>query len=178
VEDFTMVRLSTVLITICAVAAFVIAASGPSLAFSTPQQISAPRPASAAVPVASLTAKAPDLIVILANPMNGKVVVRNVGSAASGPSDVTVECMAVAKAKSCAESRDMAPYENAAYPNKAWMAVPGLAPGAQWVHVLTFWGGLVWPSGTFKFVGEADAGHVIAETNEGNNTTSTSLVVP
>jgi hypothetical protein len=173
-----MARPSTVLIAICSAAAFVIAAHGPSLAFSSDQQMSAPRAGSAAVLVGTLTAKAPDLIVILPNPMNGKVVVRNVGSAASGPSDVTLECIAVAEAKSCAESPRMAPYENPAYPNKAWMAVPGLAPGAQWVHVLAFWNALVWPSGTFKFVGVADAGSAVAETNEGNNTASTSLVVP
>jgi hypothetical protein len=171
-------RSTAVLISICAVAAIGLATSPASLAFSGSQSMAGSSARTGIVSIGSLTAKAPDLIITLTNPMSGKIVVRNVGSATSGPSDLTIECTAVAKARSCAESSKMAPYENPAYPNKAWIAVPGLKPGKHWVHKLKFWNSLSWPSGTFSFVAEIDAGHAVAETNEANNGASSTLVVP
>src|SRR5688572_7840907 len=72
-------------------------------------------------------------------------------------------------ARSWAEAPGMAAYENAAYPNRLVIPVPGLAAGKVFSHALPFWKGLDWQPGNYNFVLEADAGKTVAETNEGNN---------
>ena len=58
------------------------------------------------------------------------------------------------------------------------MSIPALAPGASYSHTLTFWGVLKWPSGKYDFTGVADAANTVAESNEANNTTTSTLTVP
>jgi subtilase family serine protease len=55
--------------------------------------------------------------------------------------------------------------------------VPPLAPGAAWTTTLPFWGMLKWSSGKFDFKAVADAANTVAESNETNNTTSSTLTV-
>jgi len=72
----------------------------------------------------------------------------------------------------------MGPYENPAYPNKATIKVPKLKPGKTFTHKLSFWNSLSFGPGIYVFTVIADDGNKVAETNEGNNTAGTQLVVP
>jgi hypothetical protein len=106
---------------------------------------------------------------------------------------MTVNCEKTMGAGSCPEDPvGMVPYEDAAYPNRAVMAVPALAPGETYAHEMAFFDGLVWAAGTYELTLEVDAGqttavgggatsahtlywaaaHTTAEVNEANNTTS------
>ncbi|HSG95299.1 MAG TPA: CARDB domain-containing protein, partial [Afifellaceae bacterium] len=67
---------------------------------------------------------------------------------------------------------------NPAYPNAVVIAVPALAMGKVYSFKLPFWNGLVWPSGNFRFTVTADAGGIVAETNEGNNQKAAVMTVP
>ena len=127
-----------------------------------------------------LTARAPDLAPLSARIEHGVVAVRNVGSAASPPSIVTVECNLVGRRGGCPEipRRFVRRYSDAAYPNKIVIHVPALPAGHVHNHNLAFWGALVWPSGSYNFDFMADAGSAVAETNEANNAQSHVWVVP
>lgn len=124
--------------------------------------------------------KSPNLVPIASRMLKGTVSVRNLGSAAAGPFKVTVECNAVGRRGGCAEppKRAAAPYEDPAFPNKLTVAVPGLAVGHVFNHKIAFWDALVWPSGSYEFTVVADAGAVVGETNEGDNTGTAVLTVP
>jgi subtilase family serine protease len=56
--------------------------------------------------------------------------------------------------------------------------VPPLAPGAAWTHTLPFWGTLKWTSGKYTFKAVADAANTVAESNETNNTSASTLTAP
>jgi hypothetical protein len=105
----------------------------------------------------------------------GTISVRNTGTVAAGPFKVTVACSAA-----CAEpaAADAAPYEDAAFPNKLTVSVPGLSPGHVYNHKIAFWDGLVWRSGNYEFKVVADAANTVAETNEADNTGGTVFGVP
>lgn len=115
-----------------------------------------------------LTAASPDLVPIASRILHGTASVRNVGSAASGPFLLTVQCQKQGGG-GCAEHPGVARYVNPAYPDRAVIQVPGLAAGHVFNHKFPFWEELVWPAGNYNFVLEADAGKNIGETNEGNN---------
>lgn len=127
-----------------------------------------------------ITAKAPNLVPIASRMQKGNVSVRNTGSAAAGPFKVTVECNVVGRRGGCVDppKRAVAPYEDPAFPNKLTVTVPGLAPGHVFSHKISFWDGLVWPSGNYEFTVVADAGGSVAETNEGDNSGGTVMGVP
>lgn len=127
-----------------------------------------------------ITAKAPNLVPIASRMQKGTVSVRNTGSAAAGPFKVTVECNVVGRRGGCVDppERAVAPYEDPAFPNKLTVTVPGLAAGHVFSHKISFWDGLVWPSGNYEFTVVADAGGAVAETNEGDNTGGTVMGVP
>lgn len=124
-----------------------------------------------------LTARAADLVPVPSRVLNGVVSIRNVGSAASGPTVATLSC-SKAGGGSCAEAPGMAAYTNPMYPNQVVVMIPALAAGAIHNHTLTFWSDLDWASGSYNLVLTADAGGAVAETNEGNNVGGTTLVVP
>ncbi|HMF89647.1 MAG TPA: CARDB domain-containing protein, partial [Candidatus Angelobacter sp.] len=71
-----------------------------------------------------------------------------------------------------------APYHDPMFPDNVTINVPGLAPGASFSHTLAFWGAMKWTTGTYSFVGKADAANTVAESNEGNNVANSTLVVP
>jgi hypothetical protein len=127
-----------------------------------------------------LVARSPDLIPIPSRIEHGVVSVRNAGAAASQPSVVTVNCHLPGQEGGCVDipAALIAPYENAAYPNRLVVNVPAIQPGHVYNHTLTFWDDVVWPAGSYQFDYVADAGASNAESNEGNNTGSHTWVVP
>ena len=132
------------------------------------------------VPPPVIVAKASNLVPIPSRMQKGTISVRNTGSAAAGPFKVTVECNVMGRRGGCVDPPrgEAAPYEDPAFPNKLTVSVPGLAPGHVFNHKIAFWDALVWPSGNYEFIVVADAGGVVAETNEGDNSGGTVLGVP
>ncbi|MDZ4867484.1 MAG: CARDB domain-containing protein [Alphaproteobacteria bacterium] len=126
-----------------------------------------------------IAVKASNLVPIASRMTKGTISVRNTGTIAAGPFKVTVECKNLGKG-SCVDPPEdaVAPYEDAAFPNKLTVTVPGLAPGHVFNHKISFWDGLVWPSGNYEFTVVADAGGAVAETNEGDNSGGTVMGVP
>lgn len=129
-------------------------------------------------------AAAPDLIADF-NTTTGTVTVKNDGTAAAGPSVVTIKCQrrkppVVGGGGGCPEipRTFMFNYTNPAFPNSLSINVGALAPGATFNHALPFFGGLVFPSGAYAFTTRADAGGVVAESNEGNNVVVRTKFVP
>ena len=126
----------------------------------------------------------PDLLPILPNPMNGTVMVKNIGKCPAGPSKLTLDChkatAAGVAAGGCPEvpATVAAPYHDPMFPDSVTVSVPALAAGASFSHTLSFWAGLTWTTGTYAFVGKADAANTVAESNEGNNVANSVLVVP
>jgi len=126
-----------------------------------------------------IAVKAANLVPIASRMTKGTISVRNTGTIAAGPFKVTVECKNLGKG-SCVDPPEdaVAPYEDAAFPNKLTVTAPGLAPGNVFNHKISFWDGLVWPSGNYEFTVVADAGGAVAETNEGDNSGGTVMGVP
>jgi hypothetical protein len=125
----------------------------------------------------------PDLVPVLSSPMNGTVSVKNIGTGAAGASKLVLKCVKLGNTGGGGGCADIppalaAPYIDAAFPNSVVVNVPALAPGASYNHALSFWGALVWPKGKYQFNAAADAGAVVAETNEANNAASSVLAVP
>jgi CARDB len=125
----------------------------------------------------------PDLVPILPNPMNGTVMVKNVGKCPAAASKLTLDCHkagVVGGGGGCPEvpATVSAPYHDPMFPDDVTVNVPALAPGASFSHTLTFWAALKWTTGTYTFVGKADAANTVAESNEGNNVVNSVLVVP
>jgi subtilase family serine protease len=125
----------------------------------------------------------PDLVPILPNPMNGTVMVKNVGKCPAAASKLTLDCHkagVVGGGGGCPEvpATVSAPYHDPMFPDDVTVNVPALAPGASFSHTLTFWAALKWTTGTYTFVGKADAASTVAESNEGNNVVNSVLVVP
>jgi hypothetical protein len=126
----------------------------------------------------------PDLIAILPNPMNGVVMEKNIGQCPAGPNKLTIMCSKQSLAAvggGCAEPPPTAgpePLHDPAFPNALTINVPALAPGATYSFTIPFWAALHWNPGTYVFVAKADAANVVAESNEGNNATNSTLTVP
>jgi hypothetical protein len=127
-----------------------------------------------------VVARSPDLVPIPSRIEHGVVSVRNVGTAASAASIVTVNCHLPGRRGGCVDVPDrlIAPYEDGAYPNLLVVQVPALQPGHVYNHTLSFWDDVVWPTGSYQFDYVADASAANAESNEGNNTDSHTWVVP
>ena len=128
----------------------------------------------------ALVARSPDLVPIPSRIEHGVVSVRNVGTRTSVPSVVTVNCHLPGQRGGCVDIPDrlIAPYEDPAFPNRLVVQVPAIQPGHVYNHNLSFWGSVVWPSGSYQFDYVADASATNAESNEGNNTGSHTWVVP
>jgi len=124
---------------------------------------------------ASQAAAQPDLVPMLSVPMNAGVGVQNIGNSAAGPSHLTLNCTKSGQSEGgCANTPGMAAYENPAYPDRVVIDVPALAPGEIFTHDLAFWNDINWPAGTYLFDLVADAGAVVAESGEANNSTQSS----
>jgi hypothetical protein len=126
-----------------------------------------------------IKANAPNLVPIASRMTKGTVSVRNTGSADAGPFKVTVECKNLARG-GCVDppKGELAPYTDAAFPNKLTVSVPSLGAGAVFNHKIAFWDALVWPSGNYEFTVVADAGATVNETNEADNSGGTVMGVP
>lgn len=129
-------------------------------------------------------AAAPDLVADF-NTATGTVTVKNDSGVAAGPSVVTIKCQrrkppVVGGGGGCPEipRTFMFNYANPAFPNALSINVGPLAPGAVFNHALPFFGGLVFPSGAYAFTTRADAGGVVAESNEVNNVIVRTKIVP
>ena len=137
--------------------------------------LAAPLAAKPPVPPPVIAANAPNLVPIASRMAKGTISVRNTGTVAAGPFKVTVAC-----ASKCADPApaDLAPYSDAAFPDKVTVSVPGLSPGHVYNHKIAFWDSLVWRSGNYEFTVVADAANTVAETNEADNTGGTVFGVP
>jgi len=121
----------------------------------------------------------PDLIPAMRNPMDGWVEVRNLGTAAAVSSKLLIKCAKVGSTDGggCA---DLPPATSVAAP---WHIVPGgveldipiLAPATGYPATAPFWGTLVWKPGKYVFTAVADYTNLVAESNEGNNTATSTL---
>jgi hypothetical protein len=114
------------------------------------------------------TSPAADLVPLPDRMLQGTVSVRNTGAADAGPFVITVQCQKQGGG-GCAEHPGMAAYANPAYPNRLVVNVASLKKGAVYNHALPFWKEMKWQPGNYNFLVQADAGLVVAETNEGNN---------
>jgi len=129
----------------------------------------------------SAGAEKPDLVPVLPHPMNGKIVVKNLGKGLAAPSKMTLDCEKMSTPVSqCPDLPISAAstYFDPAFPKNATINVPQLAPGATFEHTLSFWETLHWPSGRYRFTAVADAAHVLSERNTKNNIAVSTLVVP
>jgi len=127
----------------------------------------------------------PDLVPILPNPMSGTVMVKNIGKCPAGASKLTLNCskegIPAGTRGGCPElpaTLTPSAYHDPMFPDSVTVNVPGLAPGASFSHTLSFWAALKWTTGTYAFIGKADAANTVAESNEGNNVANSTLVVP
>jgi hypothetical protein len=117
----------------------------------------------------------PNLVPLLNTPMNGSVGVQNTGTTAAGPSHLTINCTKSGQADGgCPDAPGMAAYVNPAYPNRVVIDVPALEPGQSFNHNIAFWGAIPWTAGTYIFQARADAGGVVAESNERDNAAQSS----
>ena len=132
----------------------------------------------AAAPSTAAAAK-PDLIVKFST-SNGRVNLRNNGNKKSKKSVVTIVCQKISGAGSCPDPNPglVAPYLNPAFPNAVTVKFSPLQPGKRKNHVLSFWGGLAFAPGKYRFTLIADASGTNNESNEGNNTTVVIKTVP
>ncbi len=159
------------------VAAATILFFGLGLSEATAQQITR-------APATTPVARAPNGPVIVANTIDlhpipsriehGVVSVRNIGTAASLPSIVTVNCHVPGQEGGCVDvpERLLAGYTNPAYPNRLVVQVPAIQPGHVYNHTLSFWDNIAWPAGAYQFDFVVDAGAANNESNEANNTGS------
>ena len=116
----------------------------------------------------------PDLVPILSTPPSGTVGAKNIGGAAAGPSKLVLRCNKVGypgPGGGCPEipAADLAAYSDPAFPDRVVVNIPALAPGESYTQRLRFWDLLCWPNGKYQLAATADAGHVVAESNEANN---------
>jgi CARDB len=140
--------------------------------------------ASALLAATSATASAGIDLVADFDANTGTVKVTNIGDAAASISVVTIECKRRKPAPprgggGCPDPGAAgAPYEMPAYPNRAAVKVPNLAPGESYAHALAFFPALVFPPGVYAFRIKADDGNMVPEANEANNNKTVTKTVP
>jgi hypothetical protein len=126
----------------------------------------------------------PDLISILPNPMSGVVIEKNIGKCPAGPNKLTIMCRkegTVGAGGGCPQydpATGAVLFHDPAFPDALTLNVPALAPGATFSFTLPSFGAIKWTPGTYLFVAKADAANVVAESNEGNNVSNSTLTVP
>jgi hypothetical protein len=121
----------------------------------------------------------PDLVPVLHTPMDGFLQVKNVGTGNAGPSELIVKCQkeGVTSGGGCADLPTAAiapPFFST--PEGLGLHVPALACGAEFHASFPPWPNMTWSKGTFKFTATADATNAVAESNEANNVTTSTMV--
>ena len=129
----------------------------------------------------------PDLVPVLNNPMNGTLIVRNDGRAAAPPTRLRLRCFYYFREAGinpmCPEipPRFAPEYSwdpSSPYREYMFLNIPTLAPGATYRIALPFWRFVRWLSGNYQFTAVADFDRVVLESNEGNNSGVSTMVVP
>lgn len=122
----------------------------------------------------------PDLVPLLHTPMDGWVAVKNVGLGNAGASRLFIKCRKeghTGPGGGCVDipAASLTP-PFLAGPEELVVNVPALACGATFEAKMPWWEKTVWPKGTYHFDAKADATLLVTESNEGNNTTTSTLV--
>ncbi len=121
----------------------------------------------------------PDLVPLLHTPMDGWIAVKNIGTGNAGASRIFLKCRKEGHTGPGGGCVDIPPSALAPPflpgPDALVVNVPALACGATFEAKMPFWEKLVWPKGTYHFDATADATNLVAESNEGNNTTTSTL---
>ena len=135
-----------------------------------------------------------DLVPILNNPMDGTLLVKNVGNAAARPPSwlilacrrkigklsTSLYCDDVQIPSQYASEYDWVRGQFHDGPTTLlYMKVPTLAPGEVWRLPRALWSALRWTRGTYTFQAFADSAGVVRESNERNNVSiESTMVVP
>ena len=121
----------------------------------------------------------PDLVPLLHTPMDGWVAVKNVGLGNAGASRLFIKCRKeghTGPGGGCVDvpASALAPPFFAG-PDELVVNIPALACGAEFTATMPWWPNTKWPKGLYHFTATADATNTVAESNEGNNTTTSTL---
>ena len=122
----------------------------------------------------------PDLVPSLHSPMDGWVQVKNVGDGNAGPSRLLIKCVKeghTGPGGGCVDlpaSAISAPFF--ATPDALGLSVPAIPCHGEFHVTMPWWANMVWPKGTYHFTATEDVGNTVAESNEGNNTATSTLV--
>jgi CARDB len=122
----------------------------------------------------------PDLVPALHTPMDGWVAVKNIGTGNANASRVIIRCHKeghTGPGGGCVDvpaSLITPPFFPAA--DGLGMNVPALACGAEFTATMPWWANMNWPKGKYDFTATADFTFLVAESNEANNTTTSTLV--
>ena len=121
----------------------------------------------------------PDLVPVLHAPMDGWVQVKNIGTGNAGPSRLLIKCVKeghTGPGGGCVDlpaSAITPPFFST--PDALGLTVPAISCGGEFHATMPWWPNLNWPKGTYHFTATADVGNTVAESNEGNNVTTSSL---
>jgi hypothetical protein len=121
----------------------------------------------------------PDLVPVLHAPMDGWVQVKNVGDGAAGPSRLLIKCVKeghVGPGGGCADlpaSAIAPPFFST--PDALGLTVPAIPCHGEFHATMPWWPNLKWAKGIYHFTATADVGNAVAESNEGNNQTTSTL---
>lgn len=107
------------------------------------------------------------------------LVVRNIGTAGSGPSHALLQCRAsrggtAGTAGGCPAALTANPAFDPGLDGLVF-SVPAIAAGGSHPVAVPFWSALVFAPGEYKFAARADARAEVAEANEANNTATAAL---
>ncbi|HEY3350452.1 MAG TPA: CARDB domain-containing protein [Thermoanaerobaculia bacterium] len=122
----------------------------------------------------------PDLVPALHTPMDGWVQVKNVGNGNAGPTRLLIKCVKeghTGPGGGCVDvpaSAISAPFF--ATPDALGLSVPAIPCHGEFHVTMPWWANLNWPKGTYHFTATEDVGNTVAESNEGNNVTTSTLV--
>jgi hypothetical protein len=124
----------------------------------------------------------PDLVPLLHSPMDGWVAVKNNGPGAAGPSQLIVKCTLVGYPApgGCPSTPSSLPAPFIGVPGGPTMFVgvnvPAIPCGATVAFPMPFWANMFLQKGTYNFTAIADSTNAVAESNEGNNVATSTLV--
>jgi len=129
------------------------------------------------------TKAGPTLIPLLHNPMNDEIRVRNLGTTASSPAKLTLDCEKVEANSVLGGCPDLPPsvaatYFDPLFPKHATIQIPVLAAGATFTHKLSFWNQLDWQKGAYKFTAAIRSSHSSQESITKNKVAVSTLRVP
>jgi hypothetical protein len=114
--------------------------------------------------------------------MDGWVAVKNVGTGSAGPSQLLVKCTLVGYPApgGCPGTPSSLPAPFFAAPGGPTMFVgvnvPAIPCGGTAAFPMPFFAKIGWSKGTYNFTAIADTTNAVAESNEGNNVATSTLV--